>query len=60
MRSLLRKLYKHLSETISGFVWPCATPKEDSKLGLKPKDTGTLLLDAPQPGQLADLIHRAK
>eukprot|EP00957_Ditylum_brightwellii_P097752 7444113-Ditylum_brightwellii.AAC.1 len=39
MRDLLHHLYEHLSATMSMFVWPHATPKEDGKLGQKLRDT---------------------
>eukprot|EP00957_Ditylum_brightwellii_P086400 6574012-Ditylum_brightwellii.AAC.1 len=44
----LNHSYEHLSEMMPGFVWPRATPKEDSKLGAKLQDTGKLPLDVPQ------------
>eukprot|EP00957_Ditylum_brightwellii_P113907 8683719-Ditylum_brightwellii.AAC.1 len=43
-----------------GFVWPCATPKEDGKLEAKLQGTGRLSLDVPQPKRLADLTHLIK
>eukprot|EP00957_Ditylum_brightwellii_P009562 721212-Ditylum_brightwellii.AAC.1 len=49
MRVTLNHSYKHLSATIPGFVWPCAVPKEDGRLGTKLQDTGRLPLDVSQP-----------
>eukprot|EP00957_Ditylum_brightwellii_P171345 13043784-Ditylum_brightwellii.AAC.1 len=43
-----------------GFVWPCATPKEDCRLGAKLQDTGKLPLNAPQPKWLADPTYQTK
>eukprot|EP00957_Ditylum_brightwellii_P139247 10612859-Ditylum_brightwellii.AAC.1 len=39
MRATLKHSYKHLSATMSGFVWHRATPKEDGRLGAKLQDT---------------------
>jgi hypothetical protein len=60
MRATLKHSYKHLSATMPGFVWPCATPKEVGKLGAKLRDTGKLPLDVPQPKWLADPTHQTK
>eukprot|EP00957_Ditylum_brightwellii_P010125 764952-Ditylum_brightwellii.AAC.1 len=57
MRATIKHLYKHLSATIPGFVWPCATPKEDVTLGAKLQETGKLPLDVPQPKWLAVPTH---
>eukprot|EP00957_Ditylum_brightwellii_P114249 8710576-Ditylum_brightwellii.AAC.1 len=43
-----------------GFVWPCATPKEDCRLGAKLQDTGKLPLGVPQPKWLADPTDQTK
>eukprot|EP00957_Ditylum_brightwellii_P133731 10196576-Ditylum_brightwellii.AAC.1 len=45
MRATLKHSYEHLSATMPGFVWPCATPKKDGRLGAKLRDTGKLPLD---------------
>ena len=60
MRATLKHSYKHLSATKPGFVWPCATPKQDGRLGAKLQDTGKLPLDVPQPKWLADPTHQTK
>eukprot|EP00957_Ditylum_brightwellii_P015479 1165266-Ditylum_brightwellii.AAC.1 len=60
MRATLKHSYEHLSAMVPGFVWPCATPKEDGKVGAKLQDTGKLSLDVPQPKWLADTTHQTK
>eukprot|EP00957_Ditylum_brightwellii_P125439 9560858-Ditylum_brightwellii.AAC.1 len=60
MRATLKHSYKHMSAIMPGFVWPCATPKEDGKLGSRLQDTGKLPLDVPQPKWLVDPTHQTK
>eukprot|EP00957_Ditylum_brightwellii_P207342 15352537-Ditylum_brightwellii.AAC.1 len=43
-----------------GFVWPCATPKENGRLGAKLQDTSKMSLDVPQPKWLVNPTHQTK